>query len=217
MRRISSTSVGETFLAAGDDDVLRASGEEEVAVGVAVAEIAGVEPAVFEHGIGRGGGSIVARHHGRSADDDVARGARLGEAAVGTPHGNDHVRVRPADGSLAVEDARAARHGDAIGGLGLPVGLDHLGAREDACQGALRLHRRRAPADAHLTDGVADFRRNAAHRDDVEDHAADEERSVTPKRSAASRRRGGRSARGGRRSSRGGCGRGGARRGPACA
>ena len=57
-------------LAAGDDDVLQAAGEEEPAVGVAPPEVPGVQPAVPDDG-GRGRPiAVIPRHDGRSGDDE---------------------------------------------------------------------------------------------------------------------------------------------------
>ena len=60
-------------LASGADRLRRASGDGEVAVGVAGDEVAGVEPAVGVDGLGGGVGTVeVAREHGRPAQPELA-------------------------------------------------------------------------------------------------------------------------------------------------
>src|SRR5689334_3375653 len=74
-------------VAAGDDHVLRAVHQREVAVLVEAAEVAGVEPAVAQ-GLGRRLGHVeVAGHDGRTVDQHLADLAR--------PGGHAHARVEP--------------------------------------------------------------------------------------------------------------------------
>ena len=79
-RGLGHRGVGEEHLldlagvhveAAADDHVLLAIDDEEVAVGVAVAEVAGVEPPAL-HGLGgRVGAAVVALHHVVATDHDL--------------------------------------------------------------------------------------------------------------------------------------------------
>ena len=70
----------DVLAVAEDDDVFLASGDEEVAVGVAVAEVAAAEPAVAIHGGGGIGPLVVSGH-----DDAAAKGdfADAGAAVLG--------------------------------------------------------------------------------------------------------------------------------------
>ena len=171
---------GRHVLAAGDDDVLHPPGEEEVAVGVAAAEVAGVQPAVADGGGGGAGIAMVAAHHRRAADQDLALVTRRREHAVGPTDGDLHVGIHATDGAFALEDAAAARHEHAVRRLGLPVRLDHLRLLEEIRERPLGRHRRRRAAHAHLADRASDGVGNAVERDDVEDHAADERQIRDP-------------------------------------
>lgn len=64
---------GGDVLARGEDDNLfLAAGNEEVAVVVDVAQVAGVEPAVFNDFDGRGRAIPIALHHMRAAGEDFS-------------------------------------------------------------------------------------------------------------------------------------------------
>ena len=62
----------DVFAGAEDDDILGASGDEVVALGVGVGKVAGVEPAVAQHLGGGLGAVVVALHHGGAGDGDLA-------------------------------------------------------------------------------------------------------------------------------------------------
>src|SRR6185295_19564793 len=95
-------------LAAADDQLLHAPGEIQVAVGVLAAEVAGVEPALADRRHAGATVTVVATHHRRPGDHDLALLARRRQRAVGATDADQHVRVRTADGTVAVEDAGAA-------------------------------------------------------------------------------------------------------------
>ena len=84
-------------LAAGDDQVLHAAGDEEVAVVVARPRSpVWSQPSRTARG-GRGAIAVVAGHDRRAADDDLALLVRRRRALPsGAPHGDDDVRVRRA-------------------------------------------------------------------------------------------------------------------------
>ena len=77
-------------LAAGDDEVLHAPGDEEVAVGVAAAEVAGVEPAVADRRRGRGGVAVVARITVGPPTTISPSSSGAGERAVGATDRDVH-------------------------------------------------------------------------------------------------------------------------------
>ena len=137
-------------LAALDDQLLDAAGDEEEAVGVAVAEVAGAQPAVG--GEARGGGVgilVVAAHHVRTADRDLA-GDAVGHRLQ---RGVDHPRFaarglahRPELAPRRIERVREAwRHR-----FGQPHRLDHAKAEFalEALQVLGRQRRRRRPTEA---------------------------------------------------------------------
>jgi hypothetical protein len=62
----------DVFAGAEDDDILGASADEVVAVGVGVGEVSGVEPAVAKHRGGGLGTVVVALHDGGAAKCDFA-------------------------------------------------------------------------------------------------------------------------------------------------
>ena len=102
----SSTRVGATFLPVEStiSSFLRPRIDEE-AIGIELAEVAGVEPAVADH-FGRGGLVVpIAEHDVRAADEDLAV---VGDADF-------DVRQRPADGAEPVRWRRGKRRstGDA--------------------------------------------------------------------------------------------------------
>ena len=70
----------DVFAVAEDDDIFLASGDEEVAVGIAVAEVAAAEPSVAIHGGSDVGPLVVSGH-----DDAAAKGdfADAGAAVLG--------------------------------------------------------------------------------------------------------------------------------------
>ena len=67
-------------LAAGDDHVLEAVAQLDVAVRVHDAEVAGVEPAALERLLGRLLVAVVADHHVVAAHDDLAQRLPVGAA-----------------------------------------------------------------------------------------------------------------------------------------
>ena len=62
------------FPLAEDDEFFLASGDEEIAAGIEVAEVAGVQPAVLDRFGGCVGTIPIALHDDRAADHDFARG-----------------------------------------------------------------------------------------------------------------------------------------------
>src|SRR5262249_57871604 len=60
-------------LAAGDDDVLGAIADLDVAAGVPDRHVAGVKPAARERVVGRGRAPDVLLHDGVAADEDLAQ------------------------------------------------------------------------------------------------------------------------------------------------
>src|SRR3546814_2547453 len=65
-------------LAAGDNDVLRAVLERDIAVRVHDAQVAGVEPAAGEGRVGRGRVLQIALHHDVAAHEDLAQRLAVG-------------------------------------------------------------------------------------------------------------------------------------------
>ena len=65
---------GRDILAAGDDDVLRAVAQFDIAVRVPDAEVAGMEPAAAEGLVGRGGVFQIALHHQIAPEEHLAHG-----------------------------------------------------------------------------------------------------------------------------------------------
>jgi len=66
----------DIFPVGENDDFLAASADEEVAAGIEVAEISGVQPAVAEH-VGAGLGPVpISFHDDGAANGNLARGRR---------------------------------------------------------------------------------------------------------------------------------------------
>src|SRR5204862_496930 len=99
--------------------------------------------------------TLLAALRGKVSTNSTRRGRLNPARRVAAPDRDDHVRVHATDGALAVEDRRAARHGNAVGRLGLAVRLDELRAVEQPRKRTLRVHRRRRTADGDLLDGPA--------------------------------------------------------------
>ena len=127
-----STSIGYTFSRPGDDHVLDPVGEEQVALVVEVAGVAGAEPAVLGDGL-RGllrAGPVAGRVLARPDPDLADLAARRVLAGRGVDDLELHPRVRLAGRAHEV-GARAVRVvvlgvelGDRAGGLGGAVDLE---------------------------------------------------------------------------------------------
>ena len=119
-------------LATRDDEVLQAIDDEEVAVVVAHADVAGVEPTAGE---GPGGGLLVApvaREDLRPPEHDLAWLARGDRAALVVPDIQVEVEARPADAAELGDDAVAVEEGVPRHRLGQAVGVGEPGRRERA-------------------------------------------------------------------------------------
>ena len=140
---------GHDVLAAADDDVLLAIGDVHVAVGVDVADVARVEPAVGERRGGLLRPLLVAGHHVLAAQADLARGADADRLVV-LVEDRELVADRDADRAdppVAVVLAEAPDAGRRMrierrvaGRLGEAVALDDE-ELEPALEGALDLDR----------------------------------------------------------------------------
>jgi hypothetical protein len=81
----------EVLAAGGDDDVLLAARDREIAVVVDRAEVAGVQPAILDRAEAGIGAVVVAGEDVRAFDEDLAV---LGDLQL-------DARQRPADGAVA--------------------------------------------------------------------------------------------------------------------
>ena len=113
---------GRDLLSAAVDDVLDTADDEEIAVGVEIAEIAGPEPAVAEGGLRRRVVIIVAAAHIGSAQHDLAVLA-AGERAARLVHDCDLGARGAADRSDLAQLERVGR--DLRGRLRHAVGFEH--------------------------------------------------------------------------------------------
>src|SRR5271157_4370832 len=88
---------GRDILAAGNDDVLHAVADFDVAVGVDDGEVAGVEPAALKCIRGGFGIVVIAQHDVIAAHEDFAHGQAVGgnvvHGAIGDAqiHAGDHI------------------------------------------------------------------------------------------------------------------------------
>ena len=99
-------------LAAGDDDVLAAVLDLDVAVGLQHREVAGVEPAAGERRIGRLPVLQVAAHHDVASEHDLAHGLAVGRhfaQGLGMHHG--HAFLERVANALAAVEARLLGEG----------------------------------------------------------------------------------------------------------
>ena len=130
-------------LAAGNDHVLLAVVDEEMPVGVARADVAGMIPAVAQRLGGRRRVAPVFEEHVRPAHHDFARDAGRDLVAVVVDHARlaDEAGQAGRAGALVAADARIDRD---RAGLGRAVDLQHRNAaRREGIDQALR-HLRRA-------------------------------------------------------------------------
>ncbi|MHC2533441.1 hypothetical protein ACVJMY_003010 [Bradyrhizobium diazoefficiens] len=110
------------LLPAAIDDVLDAADDEEIAVGIEIAEIAGPEPAVAEGGLRRRLVIIIATAHVRAAQHDLAVCAARKRAAR-LVHDRDLGPRGAADRSELAQLERVGR--DLRGRLRHAVGFEH--------------------------------------------------------------------------------------------
>ena len=97
---------GGDVLAAGDDDVLLAVAEFDVAVGMDDADVAGVEPAAAEGLLGGFGIGVVAGHHVVAAHHHLAHRGGVGGHVVHRLVDDAHVRRVVGRNALARHHAR---------------------------------------------------------------------------------------------------------------
>ena len=114
----------DVLAVAEDDDIFLAPGDVEVAAVVAVAEIAGEEPAVAIHGGGDVGALVVSGHDDAAANGDLADGGSAVLGRWGTVE-DFHIVAwqRLADG--AHHDVIGRSDAGSAGGFGHAVGLEH--------------------------------------------------------------------------------------------
>ncbi len=141
---------GHALAAAGDDDVLLAAGERQIALGVEPAEVAGGEPALLEHLLGAGLVVDVPLEQGRAADQDLAV---LGDVDVDAGQRSAHrAELLPAQ----------RLHGDPAAGLGQPVAVVHEDADAGEEEGEFTVERGAAgdgaaqPTAERLTEFAVD-------------------------------------------------------------
>ena len=110
-------------LAAADDHVLRAVDDEVEALRVAVAEVAGVQPAVA-HGLGGGVGAVpVARRDRRAVDQRARRAGRRGAPCRRRRRSSGRGSAAAARPRSCARAVLAAVHGGDAVRLGEPVGV----------------------------------------------------------------------------------------------
>ena len=125
-------------LAAADDHVLLAVGDEEEALVVEVADVAGVQPAVGIDRLGGGLGLVpVAGHEDRAGDAHLAglarrRASSPSASTIFSRHGRHGRpdRGRLVEGVLAGDDRGHRRR------LGEPVGVRRARRRSGTCRGS---------------------------------------------------------------------------------
>ena len=131
---------GGDVLAAGDDDVLHAVAQFDVAIGVDHGEVAGVEPAAVKGLLGGFGIVVVAQHDVVAAHQDFAHGLAVGGDVVHVVVGHPQVRAGDHVGhALAGFEQGALGRGQRVpGGLPGADGVRTVGFGEAVDVGDLR-------------------------------------------------------------------------------
>ncbi len=141
---------GGNVLAAGDDDVLKAVLDFQVAVFVPYRQVAGVEPAATERFFGGFGVLEVAFHHGVATQEDLTNGFTvLGDRFHGTGVTHHGARQRMVANALTSLDG-----GPLVQGFLIPFGLPGThGDRAVNFRQAVNM----SDGNAHLLDGANDL------------------------------------------------------------
>ena len=132
----------DVLAVAEDDDVFLATGDKQIAAGVEIAEIAGMQPAIFEYGGGGVRPVPVALHHDRALDGNFADGGSAIFAGLGIDNLSFHAGQRRSDGT---DDVVMGQCGEGCaGGFGQTVGLQDVDAEGVEVVSDLRIEARAA-------------------------------------------------------------------------